>query len=279
MSNGRFSSQIKNHPFKPQGGELKRKVTIATAIAMLFAASAAYAALNTYGASFAFSGKAGSVKAPAPIGYHLTLKAANAVSTSRAAPLINLDIKIYGLISHGANFPTCSAATIQKVPGYNANCPKGSLVATGLVNSFVGGPDLTKPGSPCNPHLTVYNGGKNRQWFFFSVPKPTDCAGLKTGGAAPWEGFISQHGKYMEENIPLPPDISTRASNINDLYGSLIQENITYPRISKRVKGKTVAYQASVGCLKGHRPWSVKFTATNGSGTTESHVVTGTSGC
>ena len=39
-------------------------------------------------------------------------------------------------------------------------CPKKALVATGPVNSLLGGTDLThEPARACNPFLHVWNGG------------------------------------------------------------------------------------------------------------------------
>ncbi|MEA2157971.1 MAG: hypothetical protein QOD66_351, partial [Solirubrobacteraceae bacterium] len=49
-------------------------------------------------------------------------------------------------------------------------------------------------------------------------------------------------------------------------------------KVTTKVKGKTVGDQASVACLKGRRPWSVTFTATNG-GTKETSTVKGSSKC
>ncbi len=265
---------------------MRRTVTIAVAITMLVTAAAAYAALNTYTASYAFSGRAGSPKAPASVGYKVNYTAANVTSGYRAAPLIKIVSKVYGLSNNGQDFPKCSIATIDRSPKFNGNCPRGSLVASGRVDSLLGGTNLStstaaggSAGSPCRPYLDVYNGGKNVQYFFFFVKTGTDCAGLKTGASAPWTGTISQQGKYSVESIPLPPDISTKAGNLNGVFGSLITESVTYGNLTKRVRGKTVPYNASIGCLHGKRPTSTTFTATNGAGTTESRTVNYTANC
>ena len=43
------------------------------------------------------------------------------------------------------------------------------------------------------------------------------------------------------ETVPLPPDISTNAGNTG-LYGSLIDEVLTYANLKTKVHGKTVGY-------------------------------------
>lgn len=259
---------------------MKRKLLIATAIAMLVGASAAYAALNTYTATDTFSpSKAGSVAKPSPIGHTQVLGAANTDPTKVAAPLVDLKDKIYGLTSNPKPFPTCSVTTITTGPKFDAACPKGSQVATGQVQSILGPPTLAKPGTNCNPQLHVYNAGKGKLWFFFTTRSGTDCNGLTTGATAPYPGTIKQQGKYLVTDVPLPPDISTKVAGHNNLYGSLITETIQWKKLTTKVKGKTVGFESSVACLHGKRPYSQSFTATNGSGVTETKTVSGSAKC
>jgi hypothetical protein len=278
MSTGRRCSQITPHPFVPKGGELKRKVTIAVAIAMLVGAGAAYAFLNTYTANFAFSGKAGSKSAPVAIGYKESYSAASSTPGNRAAVLTKIVTKVYGLTTDGKAFPKCSLAMISKSPKFDGNCPKGSLIASGRVQSKLGDHSLTGPGAPCNPYLHVYNGGQNVQNFFFYTKTGTDCLGLKTGASAPWQGRIKISGAYAVETVPLPPDISTNAGNTG-LYGSLINEVLTYANVTTKVHGKTVGYNQSIGCKKHQRPWSISFTAQNGTGTSDTRTVSASAKC
>jgi hypothetical protein len=253
---------------------------IASAIAMLVVAASAYAAFtNTYGARVSVSGKAGTKSKPVPIGETLNLTAANALGgVTRAAPLIDIDTKIYGLVSNGGKFPVCGSATIEKAPKFNGNCPKGSQIANGRVHSLLGGPDLTVAGAPCNPYLAVYNGGKGKQWYFFYTKSASDCAGLTTGSTAPYPGTVKQSGKYLDTNVPLPPDVSTAVANHQHFYGSLIQEQLLFSKLTKTVAGKKIGLTSSVGCLHGKRPFSVKFTATDGAGLTHSGTVAGNAG-
>ncbi len=67
-------------------------------------------------------------------------------------------------------------------------------------------------------------------------------------------------GKNMVTDMPVPPDVSLPA-NIPGLYGSLIRERLTYQKLTKKVKGKTVGYNESFACKSGKRPYSVAFTA------------------
>ena len=79
--------------------------------------------------------------------------------------------------------------------------------------------------------------------------------------------------------MPLPPYISTTVAGHHGLYGSLIKEKITWKKLTTKVKGKTVGYQASVGCLHGKRPWSVAFTADQRIGAKETKTVSGSAKC
>ncbi len=112
------------------------------------------------------------------------------------------------------------------------------------------------------------------QNFFFYTKTGTDCLGLHTGASAPWQGTIKMSGGYAVETVPLPPDISTNAGNTG-LYGSLINETLTYSNLKTKVHGKTVGYNQSIGCKSGKRPWSITFTAINGSGASETKTVVG----
>jgi hypothetical protein len=272
MSIGRLCSQIQTTiRSSPKGGELKRVIMIATAIALLVAGVAYAATANNYTTSFSFPKGAGTAKKPKPFSYKLTYTATNSDSTKAAAVLKEIDTKIYGLTVAKKGFPTCSDKQIETKPKYNGNCPKGSLIASGRVNSLLGDPTLAKSNRvPCNPYLAVYNGGNGKQWYFFYTKSTNDCNGLTTGSTAPYEGFVSQQGKYLYTRVPLPPDISTSVANQRNFYGSLTKESLTWPNIT--VKGK--ALTNSVACQGKKRPWSVTFTSTDGKKT-----VSGSAAC
>jgi hypothetical protein len=236
----------------------------AAAVAVLAVAGVAYAAaFNNYTAKLAFSpSKAGSKSKPSPLSHTETL-GASGVGGNRAAPLVDIKTTIYGIRSNAGNFPTCSASKITSNPAkWDKACPKGSLVATGPVNAMLGPTDLSKPGSPCNPFLHVYNGGKGKLVFFFVIiPPKYTCATLQTGASAPYIGHVKQVGNNLVTDVPLPPDVSTKAGGLTGVYGSLIKEKLSYKKLTKKVKGKTVGYQESFACKNGKRPYLVQYTA------------------
>jgi hypothetical protein len=260
---------------------LKRTILIGTALAMLICAGVAYAALNTYSASLSFKGSAGTAAAPAPLGYSEVLGAKSATAGDRAAPLIDIKTTIDDAMSNYKDFPTCSSTKIDTGPKYAEACPKGSLVGTGTVDALLGGTDLSPAGgagTPCKPDLDVLNGGGGTLWFFFTTPNASACGGLTTGQTAPYPGKITESGKNEVVNVPLPPDVSTVVAGHNGLYGSLIHETLSFPKLTTKVKGKTVAFTESLAC-KGKRAYTVSFTATDAAGTKETKSVSGSASC
>jgi hypothetical protein len=261
---------------------LRRIVIIGTAVAVLVGASAAYAAFNTYTAGFTFSpSKAGTAKKPVPVAFTENLGAAGPTG-DRAAILTNIKTTIYGLKSDGKDFPKCSNAIISTSPTFNAGCPKGSLVARGVVHALIG-PSANpskSAGLTCNPGLMVYNGGQGHLIFFFTASSPTQCAGLKTGATAPYDATYTRQGNNLVTNVPLPADISSAVAGHPGLYGSLIGETLNFIKTTKRVHGKTVASTESLGCKAGKRAWAVQYTATlyNGGGS-ETQTVHGSARC
>jgi hypothetical protein len=257
---------------------LKRTIMIGVAAAMLIFAGVAYAALNTYTAALTFKGGAGTAKNPAAMAWSEKLGASNATSGSRAAPLIDIKTTIYGAKVDTKDFPACSFKTIDSGPSFDKACPKGSMIGSGPVDALLGGPDLTTGGTPCNTFLHVYNGGGNKEWFFFTTQSASSCGGLKTGDTQPYAGYFRAQGKNLVIDVPLPSFISTAVAGHPGLYGSLISEHLTFPKLTRKAHGKTVSFMSSVGCQKGKRPWTVAYTATNGS-TKETRAVSGKAKC
>jgi hypothetical protein len=262
---------------------LRRFIIIGTAVAVLAGAAVAFAgALNNYTAGFKFStSKPGSTKAPVALGFTQTLGAANATASKVAAPLVNIKTTIYGLVANAKDFPTCSSTKIDTGPKFDAACPKGAEVASGTVSALLGGPALDPSKTiSCKPGLDVWNGGGKTLWFFFTAASLTQCGGLQTGKTAPYPGTVSQSGKNLVVNIPLPPDVSTKVANTPNFYGSLINETVAWRKLTTKVKGKTVGFLESVACKGGKRPWSVKYTAVPVAGAAGvSSTVTGSSKC
>ena len=256
---------------------MRRLIITGTALAVLVGASAAYAVsyFNNYsGTKLVFAPKvAGSSSKPAGIGETEILKA-GAPTGDRAAPLTDIKTTVYGMRANGAKLPKCTDAMIEANKTlYDKACPKGSLIAQGPVHSLLGpssDPSASK-GTACNPYLHVYNGGKSTQVFFFTTDATHQCAGLRTGATAPYDGHISYKGKNMVVNVPLPPDISNKVANQVGLYGSLITETLIWP--------KSTHYASSVACSNGKRPYSVQYTAQDYNGGSETQTVKGSDKC
>jgi hypothetical protein len=268
---------------------LRRTIIIGTAVAVLVGAVAAFAAsadFNRDTANDTFSPtKAGSAASPSPNGRH-DIWTARGNNGHQAAPLTRVTTKVYGTVVDAKDFPVCTAQMINNAGSQNGSwnkvCPKGSLIGAGPVNSlFVPASAPNGPGTACNPYETVYNAGPGKQTFFFEespfAPGPQyTCANgaVKTGAAAAYTGTVKVTGGYAIFDQRLPASISTSAGGLSGIYASLVKLNVTYPKLTRKVKGKTVAYTASVACKKGVRPYSVTFTATNYAGQSPSTQTT-----
>ena len=262
---------------------MRRIVVVATALAVLTTAVAAYAAggFNTYTASVKASpNKAGSITAPAAIAF--TEKyVASGTNGNRTAPLTDIKSVVYGVVNEGKGFPTCSLAKIQAAKS-DTVCPKGSLVATGSITALLGpttDQSASAPGVlPCNPLLHAYNGGAGKVvYFFVDVAPDHTCAGgaIQTGFVGPFEGTIKTVGKNLLIDTPIPNYVSFPLGGVE---GSLTSETLNWLKVTRKVNGKTVAYSASVRCQSGKRPYSHKFTAEL-NGQSQSETVSGKQKC
>jgi hypothetical protein len=242
---------------------LKKIVLIAAALGVLVAAGTAYAAINTYTATLSFSPKkAGTASKPVPLSYTQNIVAKATTAGNRTAVLTDIVTKIYGLKADGKDFPTCSFASIG-ANGNDTKCPKGALVATGFITASVGSTAdfSTAAGAPCNPLLHVWNSGQGKLTFFFVDQAPNHLClngNLKTGQVGPYPATYKTQGKYLVVDVPVPHYVSFPAPGAS---GSLESEHLNWLKVTKKVKGKTVAMSSSVGCLKGKRPYTTTFTA------------------
>jgi hypothetical protein len=243
---------------------LKKIVLIAAALGALAIAGVAYAAsINTYTATLSFSGKkAGTAAKPVPVSYIQNIVAKPTTAGNRTAVLTDITTKIYGLKADGKDFPTCSSASIG-ANGDDTKCPKGALVATGSITAAVGptADFSTGAGAPCDPLLHVWNSGQGKLTFFFVDQGPNHLClngNLKTGQVGPYPATYKTKGKYLVVDVPVPHYVSFPAPG---QAGSLETEHLNWRKLTKKVKGKTVAASASVACLKGKRPYTTTFTA------------------
>jgi hypothetical protein len=241
---------------------LKKIVLIAAALgALAVAGVASAAAINSYTATFSFSSKkAGTAAKPAPTGYLQTIDA-KGLNGNRTAVLTDITTKIYGLKADGKDFPQCSLKKISDA-GNDTGCPKGALVATGSITAAVGGAtNFAAAGAACDPLLHVWNSGQGKLTFFYVAQAPNhEClsGAIKTGQVPPFPATYKTQGKYLVTDVPVPRYVSFPAPG---LAGSLETEHLNWLKVTKTVKGKTVAASASVACLKGKRPYTTTFTA------------------
>lgn len=245
---------------------MRRIIIIGTALAVLVGAASAFAAttLNTYEATHPVSpNKAGSSKSPVTVSVTDKYTVQSAVNGLRAAPPTEIKLRIYGLVSNGKYFPTCS---LNKIAGAknDSGCPKGALVATGTLNAVLGPANnrsIAAPGSgSCYVILRVWNAGQGKVVYFFRTDASHVClhGAIQTGSVGPFTGKSSVQGKYYTLDVPIPTYV---AFPLPGFEGSLVKENLNWPKKTTKVKGKTVAYLASVACLNGKRPYSTSFTA------------------
>jgi hypothetical protein len=257
---------------------MKRTVSAALACASLAGGAGAYAATTTFNSYTAIKTflptAAGSNTRPSPfaMGEKWTLQGSNGHS---AAPVTRTVSKTFGVITNGADFPKCTASQIAyagALRGWNAVCPKGSLIAQGPVQGEVDDPSGQPTHEPCDPYLYVYNGGARAETLFLSVypqaPGQQYTCGQEAEGfywCEPFTGTLSQQKGYLVETINWPPCASTDWAGAG-AYVSLQRLALSYPKLTTQKSGKTVGYEESIGCLSGRRPYSTIFTAQNFTG-------------
>lgn len=261
---------------------MRRIIIIGTAIAVLVGAGSAVAAttLNVYTATHPVSpNKAGSAKSPVPVSLTDSYTANNATPGNRTAPLVNIKDSIYGLVSNGRYFPTCSLAKIASTHNDTA-CPKGAQVATGTVFALIGNAgNQSAAGVACSVVLDVWNAGQGKVVFFFKTNATHVCfnGAIHTGAVSPYPATSSTRGGTYTLNTPIPAYVSFP---LPGLEGSLMTEHLVWAKKTTKVHGKTVAYLASVGCLHGKRPYSTSFTAeTSKGGASQVTTLAGSTKC
>ncbi|MGA2926653.1 MAG: hypothetical protein ABSG43_11785 [Solirubrobacteraceae bacterium] len=261
---------------------MRRKTTIiaiTTALAVLVGAASAFAAFNTYTASYPLtSNKAGSSGSPSALGFTENF-AATGTSGNRTAALTDIKTTIYGLVTNGKDFPTCSLAKIANAKS-DSGCPKGAMVASGSITAVLGpanNPSQSAAGLiACAPKLHVWNAGQGKVVYFFISPASAHlCGPITTGLVGPYPGTLKQQGKNLVLNTPVPSYVSFPEPGFE---GSLEGEHLVWPKLTTKVAGKTVAYAASVACKKGKRPYSTSFTAVL-NGSSETGSVSGSVAC
>lgn len=259
---------------------MRRILVIAAALCVLVATTAALAATPPYTASITFSNhKAGTAKKPASVAFTQVVKTTTP-SGSRPPVQLEVKLKIYGLTMDGKDFPTCSLSQIAGAHN-DTVCPKKALIASGYIQSLLGSSsDFSAAGANCDPRLDVWNSGQGKETYFFVTDATHACLGgaLKTGSTPPYPGTYKQSGKYFIGDVKVPKYIDYPTQG---LVGSLQYEHLVFTSQTEKVNGKTRVSQASVGCLKGKRPYSVTTVSTGGSEGTQNvtSTVAGSAPC
>jgi hypothetical protein len=239
---------------------LKRIVLVATAAAMLIAATVAFAAttpINTYKATVTFSpNSSGTAKKPVKTAFTQKFVVTPGTAGNRAGILLNINNTVYGLKVNVKGLPTCSIGAITAA-GTDTKCPKGSLVAKGSISAILGqaGNFATSAAvGPCSPNLDVWNAGPGKLAFFFvptAAGTPHAClnGAIKPGQVPPYPGTYKQSGKNLVVNVPIPATVDFPSQG---LVGSLESETLKWssPGIT------------SVACKGNKRPYTNTFTAT-----------------
>lgn len=258
---------------------MRRIIIATTAAAVLVAATAAYAqtTLNTYTGSLTFSSSsAGTPAKPVPASFKELFQVTSSTAAN-AAPVTDIKLKMYGLKIDSSAFPTCSLSKVSASNGQG--CPKKSLIGSGPIKAYLYNPNPTEGSATitCTPTLDIWNAGHD-QVVEFPIVAQGQCGPFTTGAAAPYLVTFKQQGNYLLQDAPLPPDVSTNAGNAG-LYNALASNDLTWAKATAKVKGKTVAFLSSIGCDKGKRPYTMTFTATNGTVTQTAPPITGSGKC
>ena len=238
---------------------MKRIVLVATAAAVLIAATVAFAAtpINNYTATYSFSpGSSGTAKTPQKTAFTQKFGVTSATAGNRAGILLNIKTTIYGLKGNLKGLPTCTIPKITAA-GTDTGCPKGALVAKGSIAALLGSSTnflTSATAGSCNPNLDVWNAGPGKLAYFFvptAANTPHAClnGAIKTGQVPPYPGTYKQSGKNLVLNTPIPATVDYPSQG---LVGSLQSETLTW---------KSSAF-TSVACQGSKRAYSTVFTAT-----------------
>jgi hypothetical protein len=190
----------------------------------------------------------GTKKKPKPV----SIKVVTTTSTddgSRQETFSEIDSVWAGIRSNGKYWPKCTADEIDLAQS-DADCPKGSLIATGTLLALVGPEnDFSNPGIECRKDVHLYNAGQNKVTTILVGPA-AECAGVDY--LAPWEIIFTKKGgiaggqKLVNK---IPPNISHPLPGV---LGSTTELTTNYKKLVKKVDGKKVGYLESIGC-KGKR--------------------------
>jgi hypothetical protein len=258
-----------------------KRIAIAAvaALVMLVAAGTAFAAINTYQATYSFKGSKGSASKPAPLSFQQTISVAAVTAGDRTGILHQITTQISGVNFNTKGFPTCTVAQMEKTqPTSDTACPKKALIATGSIKATLGPPAsfAATEGTPCDPLLQVWNGGKGKLIFFFVDTASHQCLGgqITTGAVPPWTASYKQAGSKLDVTIPIPNTVDYPLGISGNVVGSLSYNNLHW--ISQSMGSKYDI--TSTGC-SGKRAYTFGFTASLPSAGTETKSLSGSTSC
>ena len=256
-----------------------KRIAIAAmaALVVLAAAGTAFAAVNTYKASYSFSGKKGTKSKPAALSFNQTIAVTSVTAGDRTGILHTIKTKIAGVKVDASGFPTCTASKINAA-STDASCPKKALVATGSIQATLGPPTnfATSQGSACDPLLHVWNGGGHKLIFFFVESGAHQCLGgqLHTGQVPPWTASYTSSGAGVNVNIPIPNTVDYPLGVSGGTVGSLSSEKLHW--VSQTMGSKHDI--ESTGC-SGKRKFTFSFNASLPNQAAETKSVSGSASC
>lgn|GEM_PF-2741013 len=272
---------------------MRRVTIIFIALAGLAAAVTADAAgpLNTYTASLRFTGNpAGSPRHPRNLSVTASITAGGTAG-NRTAPITDIRATIYGLVSYGQFFPTCSLKRIAAADS-DSGCPPAAQVATGEVKAIVGPTNDQSRGAsgqlPCDPLVHVWNAGLGKLVFFLVTDATHQCANgaIQTGSVPPFpatgvlegnRGNRSSLGKWLVLDVPIPAYVDFPLAGIE---ASIVSVRLRFSHPVRRARrGVSYQYIAAVGCRHGQRPWTLAFTAQEPGGQPVTSTVAGRQRC
>jgi hypothetical protein len=236
-------------------------IAVATVVMGLAAAGIADATtVNTYAASYSFSGGKGTASKPAKLSFKQTITVTPGTAGDRAGILHSITTKIDDVKVDVKGFPTCSASKINAAQD-DTGCPKQALVASGYINASLGSPSnpAASAGAACDPDLDVWNGGSGKLVFFFVEQGAHQCLGgaLHTGQVGPWTGSYKQAGSNLDVTIPVPNTVDYPLGLNGGQVGSLSKEYLDWK--SQSMNGN---YDIeTLGC-SGQRAYTFGFSAT-----------------
>lgn len=241
-----------------------RKLTV-LAVALVTALAVAAVAIaqttsNTYKVTAAVTPThKGSKKKPTVV----KLKFAYQINgpSGRAPYAVNkYKIDVYGVRAvNGAIFPKCTYAQLNPAAPSDANCPAGSQVGSGEIQSAFYNDATPESSSPCNKHLKLYNGGKGKVELYLYGPG-SDCLGVGTPFLID-ASYVKGSGGGTALTFTVPPNILHPIAGTTTAVQSV---SSTINIKSKKVKGVKKGYYESIGCLGSKRPVAVTFTTEEG---------------